>query len=278
MTRKYNLLKNDSIQLEGNQLYRIEAVIDLRDGVTAGTLGGYIESEANLSHEDTAWVYPEARVYGHARVRGDAIIVGGSRVFDASTVSCRAHVVDSFVYSHASVGGDAKVSGWSTIRGHAAVHGSAVIENRSTVEGAARVADRAQINGAVIGDHARVLEFAYVANGLVGGRAILDGHARVLSPEAAIRSSRYLRTFDGIPGFTGPLSAYIRVDGHVEVVVELTGAPKSLVTGTLEEFKQLVSSQFGSVEGSIGWYYLGLTNLIAYWFSDAGQAALPADI
>ena len=45
----------------GHTLHRIRAVVDIvAIGVTAGTLGGWIEGEANLQ------VYGDARVYGDA--------------------------------------------------------------------------------------------------------------------------------------------------------------------------------------------------------------------
>ena len=74
--KKYELLKNDTITaLNGKTLYRIKALIDF-GVVVAGSLGGYIEKEDNLTHTGNAWVYGDARVYGNARVSGDALVSG----------------------------------------------------------------------------------------------------------------------------------------------------------------------------------------------------------
>lgn len=55
----------------GKILHRIRAVRDiLEHNVKAGDLGGWIEKEANLSHDGSAWVSDEARVYGEAQVAG----------------------------------------------------------------------------------------------------------------------------------------------------------------------------------------------------------------
>ncbi|MEZ3506167.1 MAG: hypothetical protein K1W10_04335 [Lachnospiraceae bacterium] len=43
-------------------------------GVEEGDLGGWIETEENLSHERNAWVYSNAEVYGNAKVYGNAEI------------------------------------------------------------------------------------------------------------------------------------------------------------------------------------------------------------
>ena len=71
-TKKYRLTGNH-INIGSRILYQIEALKDFGD-VKAGDLGGYIESEENLSQYDNAWVFDNARVYGNACVFGDAQI------------------------------------------------------------------------------------------------------------------------------------------------------------------------------------------------------------
>jgi len=49
---------------------RIRLVVDIAAlGLTAGTLGGWIESEKNLAVSGNAWVFGNAQVYGNARVK-----------------------------------------------------------------------------------------------------------------------------------------------------------------------------------------------------------------
>lgn len=60
--KKYLLLDNDIIQLSDElTLHRICALRSF-DDVKSGDLGGYIESEANLSHDGDAWVDDNAWV------------------------------------------------------------------------------------------------------------------------------------------------------------------------------------------------------------------------
>lgn len=77
--KKYELLKDDTKIMLGRTLYRIKALRDF-DDVTKGDLGGYIESENNLSHFDNAWVYDNARVSGKAKVYGNAWVSGKAQV------------------------------------------------------------------------------------------------------------------------------------------------------------------------------------------------------
>ena len=74
---KYELLKDDTKTVFGRTLYRIKALRDF-DNVEKGDLGGYIESENNLSHFDNAWVFGDARVHGNAEVFGDARVCGNA--------------------------------------------------------------------------------------------------------------------------------------------------------------------------------------------------------
>ena len=73
--KKYELIKDDFIILEDNKLYRIRALKDFSN-VSAGNIGGYIESKNNLSQEDNCWVYDDAKVYGNTIVCDNAMVCG----------------------------------------------------------------------------------------------------------------------------------------------------------------------------------------------------------
>jgi len=78
MNKKYELI-DETQEWNGRILHRILALADFGD-VKAGELGGWIEKEENLSHNDDAWVYGDAQVYGDARVYGNAWVFGDARV------------------------------------------------------------------------------------------------------------------------------------------------------------------------------------------------------
>ena len=71
MSKKYELVVDDTITFWGWKLFRIKALISF-GSVDAGDLGGYIYTEDNLSQEGDAWVSGDAKVWGNAEVWGDA--------------------------------------------------------------------------------------------------------------------------------------------------------------------------------------------------------------
>ena len=77
--KKYELTGECKVYF-GVTLRRIKSLIDFSD-VKKGELGGFIEKEENLSHENNAWVYGNARVSGNARVYGDAWVSSDAWVY-----------------------------------------------------------------------------------------------------------------------------------------------------------------------------------------------------
>lgn len=110
--KKYELVKEDSVKVSDSTLYRIRACMEFEDNtgkiIHVGDLGGYVESEENLSHKGRAWVSGDAQVFGDARVFGDAQVFG-----------------DAWVSGNALVFGDARVFGNARVSGNAWVSGNA---------------------------------------------------------------------------------------------------------------------------------------------------------
>ena len=90
MNRKYEFT-GETRNWVGRTLHRIRAVRDFGD-VKAGDLGGWIETESNLSNDGNAWVSGDARVSGNAEVYGDAWVSGDARVYGNARVSGDARV------------------------------------------------------------------------------------------------------------------------------------------------------------------------------------------
>lgn len=82
MEKKYKLLENDTIMVNGRALYRIEALKDFAD-VRKGDRGGYVEKEDNLSHDGICWVYDNARVDGEARISVTADYYVGKNIWSS---------------------------------------------------------------------------------------------------------------------------------------------------------------------------------------------------
>ena len=71
---KFRLLEDDTIEVWGRTLHRIEALEDFA-GISKGDKGGYIEKEDNLAISGDTWVSGNAWVSGDARVSGDADLI-----------------------------------------------------------------------------------------------------------------------------------------------------------------------------------------------------------
>ena len=128
--RKYELT-DETIRYHGRTLHRIRALRDFGN-VERGDLGGYVESENNLSHFGTCWVYNQAkvmhgahiyeaaRIFDSAYVHGAAWISGSVQAFDSTEVSGSAEILDSVqIYGSADIFGTARVSGSAKIKGSA---------------------------------------------------------------------------------------------------------------------------------------------------------------
>ena len=89
--KKYELTSETKIVF-GHILYRIKALSSF-GCVSAGDLGGFLESEKNLSQNGNAWVSGDAEVFGDAEVSeiGAIFWIGaiGSRNDTATFFRCR---------------------------------------------------------------------------------------------------------------------------------------------------------------------------------------------
>ena len=151
MDKKYELT-DDTIEVDGSTLYRIRAVRDF-GLVRKGSLGGYIATEKNLSHDGHAWVYDNARVYGNA------LVVGNAWICDNACVCGNANVRD-----RAYVGDDAHVCDNALVFGNAWVIDNAYICNDACIYNNAHIYDNARVSSATIYGDARI-----------GSDAIIEG-------------------------------------------------------------------------------------------------------
>lgn len=111
--RKYKF-SGETMDFEGRTLQRIEYLRDF-DGVYKGMLGGWIESEHNLSHEGLCCVLHEANVFGNAsieensRIDSEAIVKDNAEIKGNSYVFGKAIVGADTICENTLVGGHSKV-------------------------------------------------------------------------------------------------------------------------------------------------------------------------
>ena len=203
--KKYRLTdETNEIQLGGStekfKVYRIQALRELthfkrKNPITihVGDLGGWVESERNLSHEGESWIADEAVAFMNGRVEDDAYVAGTAAVFG-----------NSFVKNTASVRGDAEIfdraviSDSGRIWGNGAVGGTASVSQEGCVHNHGRVMDEAKItgkgkviqNGSVTGS-ARISDLATVGGSAhVGGITEIKGRV-VINGNADLRAGIY---------------------------------------------------------------------------------------
>lgn len=164
---------------KGIILKRIVALKDFGD-VKKGDLGGWLESEENLSPLGDSWVYEEAKVAENAKVYGDARVFGNAKVYkNAEVYGC------AKVYGDARVSGKADVFENGVVYGRAMIWGNAKVYGDSIVSGLAKVSGYSSVYGnALVTDCAGVSGYVEVYGDVqVIGDAYLYADAKVASNE-----------------------------------------------------------------------------------------------
>lgn len=205
-------------------LWQIIALRDFAD-VSAGTLGGWIEAESDLSQDGDCWIYDEnsvvfadARVTGNARVTqtctlSHGVLIEDNAWLDNATVSHQARISDNVTVQHSRVRGECHLFGDARILNECDIIAALgltrdstqhlQIYDRATVS-RSRVVHQAQIYGDAIVDQAfiehraEVFEAALIQGNEENNVWICDcakvyGNARVVAGngEDAIPTLRY---------------------------------------------------------------------------------------
>lgn len=210
--KKYELLER-----EENGLCRIRALIDIpRHAVRAGDIGGYVESENNLSHEGTCWIFGDAEVCDRGLVTGGALVCNHTRVS-----------------GYAIIADFSRISGYARILGHARVQDESHVFGRAQISDHAEAYDRAEVfGGADIGGYVRVCCDAQIYGG-----AHTAGVARI-SKGARVASSNDILVAQQIGSRRGTTTFY-RTEEGISVTC-------GCFTGALDEFRARVARAHGN--------------------------------
>ena len=163
--KKYELTE-ESIEIDGHKLFRIRALKDF-DGVEKGDLGGYVESESNLSHAGNCWIYDNAKCYGYSE------LCDNSKLFD-----------NSELYDNACMYDNSSADRTSKIYGGASIEDNAIISN-SHIYGKSIICDDARIcTFSMVSDNARVCGSSIICdNSEIYGNAEIDGLSMIEQTE-----------------------------------------------------------------------------------------------
>lgn len=196
MDKKFELLHDDFLEFDDCALFRIRSLRSFGD-VKKGQIGGFVESEENLSHDGNAWIGGDAqvsgnaRVEGHAQVKDSALISDDARVYDYARVDGKAQVCDKAqVHDYARVGGNAQVCNEAHVYGKAQISGNARLSDwrgsGPSVYGNAHV-----FGDALVSDIARIRDKAQVfGNASVEGLAEVCGDAQVFGQAEVCRHAK----------------------------------------------------------------------------------------
>ncbi len=176
--KKYQLLEDDTIVRDGRKLYRLQALRDVRHGVKAGDLGGYVEKEANLSQEGTCWLFGKACAYEDARVEEDA------RLFGHATLRGKAKLIEkASLWREAIVQGEATVGGVSVLEDQVVVGGKAILKGRVCLYEDVHVGGNAYLEGEAP-YHSLVLQ----GTTMIVGDTIIQGYGRFPERDAILEA------------------------------------------------------------------------------------------
>lgn len=185
MEKKYKFT-DETRQYKGRLLHRIVALRDFSN-IQAGTKGGWIEKEENLSHEGDCWVSHEAIVcdkacvYDNAKVAGIAVIEKCGQVFNYAVVTVNARITDyAAVYDDARVSGNALVGGRAIVCRSSMIDMDAVIDGNAYIGGRARVFYSSHVTGfSHVRDNACVKGNAIIDKGFIRDQVVIEGNAHV---------------------------------------------------------------------------------------------------
>lgn len=147
--KKYKFVEDDFkvCPVDNKIVHRIIALRNFSN-IKTGDLGGYVESEYNLSHDGKAWVYNDAIVSGNARVtdnatvRENAIVAGNAFVTNEGSAMGGCLIYgNASIFGYSVIMGDAIISDnvvcdeYTVVNGNAVLMGSLILEGKSKING-----------------------------------------------------------------------------------------------------------------------------------------------
>lgn len=210
--KKYRLTSYSKV-IDGHMLFRIRALKSF-GGIKAGDLGGYVESENNLSQYKTCWIDMASAVYESARVCDNAtishsVMYGDSMALDSAqvkytTMKDKSSIRGTSMAYNAFIKSDSKIEGACTVRGHLAfkgiirdnvriespnvlVRGTDIeISGYAILKDSVRIEERAKVRGYVtLTDNVTITGFAEI-NGDKNGRGVRISDDVVISGKSRV--------------------------------------------------------------------------------------------
>lgn len=189
---KYQILKNDKLDFlhpVTKQQIRVFRIIAMKEFEVQGRIvkeheiGGFIQSEQNLSQDDNSWVFNLGKVFGNSKLEKNAIVTENGAVFDNAVVR-HSHIKDwSRVYGNAQIE-DSIVGGKSDVLENANIWRSDVF-NSVKIKGSAKISESFLHDGAYVSGNSQLkktilkdtceINDSILENCQISGRTIIKG-------------------------------------------------------------------------------------------------------
>lgn len=144
-----DILKNDKYELtdielihNGHILHRIKALDDFL-GVNKDDIGGFIESDSNLSMYGSSWIYDDAKIFDDAKLGAVGNIYNNVQIFENAYVDG----IDVEIHNNVHVYGKSRISGNAKILDNVHIYGNAKISENAIVSGNAKISENAIVSG-----------------------------------------------------------------------------------------------------------------------------------
>lgn len=201
MNLKYELTNNIQFLSPSNRvLHQIRALKDF-DGVKKGDLGGWVESEGNLSQEGNCWIYDNAKVYDSSRISNDAkiydnvIVHGSSIVTNHSSIRNDTKIRDSSIFRNVTIEDRATILA-STITGNVKISGKCAILNSKVYDDVVISGKISLSKGTRVRDNSKIYGSGSIRNSHIYENAKIKGCDFYIS-NGDIKNSRDFISFSG---------------------------------------------------------------------------------
>lgn len=190
--KKYGLTA-ETRSYYGHILYRIIALQDISFSVKKGDLGGFIESQENLSMSGESWIYDESIVYGKAKIVEGAIVKNNSRVTGNLRISGQCTIKGSKIGSDKDVC-YLRVNGLLKEDVCILIYGSTRIENSTIIGKNIRISE-SKIQRTNVKDEVNItrsdisnasISNAKINNSVIDGQVSISGEKTVLIDHSKI--------------------------------------------------------------------------------------------
>lgn len=251
MNRKYELTSEYKDLPNGKKAYRIRALKNFAD-VKAGNLGGFVESENNLSHEGNCWAYDKSIIHNEAKISEDASVYD-SEISGEAVIRGSAVIKDSQVYGSAVVKDYAKVESGSVICQNAVVSDKALVHGAS-VYGKAQIKDNVKLLSYSIDKKYGVSDkkgISVEGNAVISENAVVSGGA-IIYKNAVIRGNAQISP-ENVEnwGFDVPrIYGNVMIEGNVNIHAGCRIKDKVRITGETEIDKPVVISGNADIRGN----------------------------